>query len=237
MQRLVIIVLYCFFLVSCKKDSDSIDFTDTATYLKYGTNKTSNTGFIFYPGALIEARAYNGWHKELALNGINVFSVKFPAGLAILNVNAALKIITQNKDITNWYIGGHSLGGAMAIQLLEEDTNLALFDGLILCGAYPGGTSNLSNSEIRVLSLYASQDEISSVEEINEGRSRLPMGIDVNEISQLGLSINTFYYLIEGGNHSYFGKYGHQQGDGTATITREEQQKKLVEFTTAFIFQ
>ena len=29
--------------------------------------------------------------------------------------------------------------------------------------------------------------------------------------------------IIEGGNHSNFGDYGHQRGDGEATISNEEQ--------------
>jgi hypothetical protein len=29
---------------------------------------------------------------------------------------------------------------------------------------------------------------------------------------------------ISGGNHSQFGRYGHQLFDGTATISREEQE-------------
>ena len=34
---------------------------------------------------------------------------------------------------------------------------------------------------------------------------------------------------IEGGNHAWFGNYGQQEGDGTASITREEQQKQVVD--------
>ena len=34
---------------------------------------------------------------------------------------------------------------------------------------------------------------------------------------------------IVGGNHAYYGNYGEQDGDGEATITREEQQAEAVE--------
>ncbi|MCF0238629.1 MAG: hypothetical protein HUK24_08520 [Sphaerochaetaceae bacterium] len=41
-------------------------------------------------------------------------------------------------------------------------------------------------------------------------------------------------FVIEGGNHSGFGSYGHQKGDGISTITKEEQWeitvKQIVEF-------
>lgn len=34
---------------------------------------------------------------------------------------------------------------------------------------------------------------------------------------------------IEGGNHAWFGNYGKQEGDKTASISREEQQQQAVE--------
>ena len=36
-------------------------------------------------------------------------------------------------------------------------------------------------------------------------------------------------YVIEGGCHAYFGMYGPQDGDGTPTITNEEQIRLTVE--------
>ena len=41
---------------------------------------------------------------------------------------------------------------------------------------------------------------------------------------------------IVGGNHAYFGNYGEQKGDGTAIITREEQQEQTVDAMLDFIF-
>ena len=40
---------------------------------------------------------------------------------------------------------------------------------------------------------------------------------------------------IEGGNHAQFGNYGLQEGDGTATMSREEQQTIAAEAMLAFI--
>ena len=46
---------------------------------------------------------------------------------------------------------------------------------------------------------------------------------------------NSKEVVIKGGNHAQFGNYGEQAGDGTATISREEQQdqtaKAILEFT------
>ena len=35
-------------------------------------------------------------------------------------------------------------------------------------------------------------------------------------------------YVIEGGNHAYFGNYGEQAGDSVGEISREEQQRETV---------
>ena len=51
------------------------------------------------------------------------------------------------------------------------------------------------------------------------------------------LPSNFFEFEIEGGCHAYFGMYGEQKGDGTATITAEEQILKTAEYISKFIFK
>ena len=46
---------------------------------------------------------------------------------------------------------------------------------------------------------------------------------------------STLSTTIEGGNHRGFGLYGQQNGDGTATMSAEEQQKQLVQLIKQFI--
>ena len=46
---------------------------------------------------------------------------------------------------------------------------------------------------------------------------------------------STLYKVIEGGNHSGFGLYGQQNGDGEATMSAEEQQKQLIQLIKQFI--
>ena len=58
-------------------------------------------------------------------------------------------------------------------------------------------------------------------EKYEDAKSRLPK--------------STLYTTIEGGNHSGFGLYGQQNGDGTATMSAEEQQKQLVQLIKQFI--
>lgn len=37
--------------------------------------------------------------------------------------------------------------------------------------------------------------------------------------------------IVDDGNHAQFGWYGDQRGDGTATISREDQQSQVVAAT------
>ena len=44
-------------------------------------------------------------------------------------------------------------------------------------------------------------------------------------------------HIIDGGCHAAFGSYGAQEGDGTASITAEEQTEMTVQLLTAFFAQ
>lgn len=70
-------------------------------------------GLIFYPGGKVEDTAYAPLMRALAEKGILCGLVKMPGNLAVLSPNAADGLRQVHPVITDWYIGGHSLGGAM----------------------------------------------------------------------------------------------------------------------------
>ena len=162
-------------------------------------------GFIFYPGGKVEHNAYKPLMAELAKEGILCVLIKMPFNLAVFDINAADGIQAQYPQIEDWYIGGHSLGASMAASYLEN--NLESYDGLVLLGAY--STADLSDTELKALSIYCSEDRVMNREKYDENKSNLPA--DFTEI------------VIEGGCHAYFGMYGAQDGDGTPTISVGEQ--------------
>lgn len=180
------------------------DVTEYDGYVELKAN--SDIGLIFYPGAKVESYAYLVLLNSLKEEGINVFLVKMPFNLAVFNINAADSIIEAYPNIKNWYIAGHSLGGAMASQYLDKNSDL--FDGLIQLAAYP-----LNDSEENTLILYGSNDYILDLSNLE--------GFD---------AVN-----IVGGNHAYFGNYGEQEGDGVALITREDQQQTTIESILDFV--
>ena len=173
--------------------------------------KDAKAGFIFYPGGKVEHNAYQPLMAELARNGILCILVKMPFNLAVLDVNAADGLCDDFPEVTQWYIGGHSLGGSMAATYLEG--NKDDFEGLILLGSY--STSDLSGTDLTVISIFGSEDKIMNSEKYKENKGNLPSGfVEV---------------VIEGANHAQFGSYGHQDGDGTPKISAEEQIDKTVE--------
>ena len=171
-------------------------------------------GIIFYQGAKVEYTAYSKLMYELALEGYAAFIVKMPFNFAIFGVNKADEII-NDYDIDNWYLMGHSLGGAMASSYVSQ--NLDVIDGIILLASY--STEDLTKT--RVLSIYGSNDLVLNIDKYNEYKCNLPQ--DYIEL------------VIEGGNHAYFASYGEQAGDGLATITSEEQITITVEAILEFI--
>jgi len=167
--------------------------------------QTAEAGFIFYPGGKVEHTAYIPLMRACASEGILCVLVEMPFRLAVFDVNAADGIQQQYPEVQRWYIGGHSLGGSMAAAYLEEHTED--FSGMILLGSY--STADLSKTNLNVLSVYGSEDQVMNREKYAENRAHLPE--------------STTEIIIEGGCHAYFGMYGHQSGDGVPTITNAEQ--------------
>lgn len=162
-------------------------------------------GFIFYPGGKVEHLAYAPLMSELATHGILCVIVEMPFNLAVLDSDAADGIIDAYPEIDSWYIGGHSLGGSMAAAYVADRADD--YDGLVLLGSY--STADLSESGLRVLSIYGSEDRVMNCEKYEKYKGNLPSSF----IEQ----------VIDGGSHAYFGMYGLQDGDGSAAISNEEQ--------------
>lgn len=199
----------------------------TATDYLNGTNdvnvkKSSNglfldgygndTAIIFYPGAKVEYTAYLPLLTDLASQGVDCYLVEMPFNLAFLGSNSADEIIS-NSNYSHYYMAGHSLGGAMAGNYVNQTSNN--ITGLIYLSAH-------IEKEIKtpVLSIRGTNDGIINLESYQKAK---PMMDNLTEV------------LINGGNHAQFGNYGHQSGDGNATISAESQQKQTEDAIMKFI--
>ena len=168
----------------------------------YFDGPSETDALVFYPGAKVEETAYALLLGRLAEKGIDVCLVKMPFRLAIFGLNAAERVMKEHAS-DRWYIGGHSLGGAMSAVFAEKHD----LDGVILLAAYPTGPV-----EEPILLLRGSEDGVLNLDRISNASE---FG-DVKE------------YVLDGGNHAQFGNYGPQKGDGVPAITAEEQQEETV---------
>ena len=176
--------------------------------------------FLFYTGALVEPQAYAKLADGLAKEGIEVYIISSQLNLPVLD-NGTMATIVKEEHLDKVFVGGHSLGGVVSTIEAKKLNEIDKVAGLILLASYPDQSTDISDTQIPVLSITASNDKILKQEKYEDAKSRLPE--------------STLYKTIEGGNHSGFGLYGQQNGDGTATMSAEEQQKQLVQLIKQFI--
>ena len=143
---------------------------------------------IFYPGAKVQETAYAPLMRQIAEEGMDVFLVRMPARLAFFGSNKADEALQETADYANVYIGGHSLGGAMAANYAAEHAES--LDGVILLAAY--STKSLPDS-LPVLSVYGTEDGVLNRANYEKNLANVP---------------NLQECVIEGGNHAQFGSYG-----------------------------
>lgn len=136
--------------------------------------------------------------------------------MAFLDANGARGIKAKYPEIDNWYLGGHSLGGAMVSLYAARHSDE--YEGVVFLASYT--TDDMSSDDIDAILIRGDQDGVMNMKKYNECIKNLPEGYE--EV------------VIPGGCHAYFGDYGPQRGDGQPTITVEEQTEitveKLVDF-------
>jgi pimeloyl-ACP methyl ester carboxylesterase len=179
------------------------------------TGKEPTKGLIFYPGGRVDPRAYAPYARDLAAQGYRVVIVPMPMNLAIYDLlpgslgERATEVIAAYPSTTAWAIAGHSLGGVAAGNYAEKYPNA--IDAVAFWAAYP--IADLSQSTIPMLSIWGEHDNLVKPK-IDKYWGKLPVAIEKVE--------------MPGANHGQFGYYGIQNGDGTATISRAEQQQLVL---------
>jgi hypothetical protein len=194
--------------------SDNLVQVQTAPWLEFHPlNQSPDTGVIFYPGGKVDPRVYAPPMHRLASQGYLAVIVPMPLNLAVLAPGKAAQVMAAYPEIENWIIGGHSLGGSMAANFVKN--NPSLIKGLFFWAAYPASGDDLSQTNIKVVSVSGSLDGLATPDKIDASRVLLPA--------------DTLWIPIEGGNHAQFGWYGDQPGDNPAEISRAEQQQIAIQ--------
>ncbi len=197
------------------ESDEEVEFTGGDRYVFQPRDEEVTTGFVIYPGARVDPRSYAPFAKEIAREGFLVIIEPMTLNLAFFSQDAAADAMKAYPEVDEWVVGGHSLGGSMASNFASEED----VDGLVHWASYPD--DDLSDKDFPALSIYGSKDGVSTAEDVKGARDKMPS--------------NTTYVKIDGGNHAQFGWYGDQSGDGEATISREEQQRIVVEKTAEFL--
>lgn len=202
--------------------SDSQVIVTTGSWLVFQpADGKYQTGFVFYPGGRVDYRAYAPMAHAIAAKGYLVVIPHMPLNLAVFGIEKVSEVIAAHKEVQHWVIGGHSLGGSMAAHSLYQHPDS--FAGLVLLASYPASSDDLSSYAGKVLSLSGSLDGLATPAKIEASKALLP--------------VNTRFLQLQGGNHAYFGWYGNQSADNTATISREEQQKIVDEEIISLLSQ
>lgn len=187
--------------------SVDVQVTTYKNFLVFSSTHVSpREGIIFYPERKVEYTAYAPMMNMMASQGFLCVLAKMPLNHPSFDKDTAKVALEKFEFITDWYIAGHGNGGEVAAEFASK--NPELFKGVILAGSY--SKNNLSDSGLRVLTLYGTEDLIMGIDQYNTYKENLPT--------------DTVEVVMEGGNHSSFGYYGDHKKDGEATISKYQQQ-------------
>jgi predicted alpha/beta hydrolase len=175
------------------------------------------TGLVIYPGGKVPPAAYGPLARAIAAQGYLVAIVPVPFNLAVLDINAAQTVLDAHPEVEAWAVGGHSLGGSMAAQYAASHPEQV--DGLALWASY--AATDLASLPLEVASVYGTLDPGAPRMSGAEARAVLPA--------------DAAFIPVEGGNHEQMGWYTGQPNDAPATITRDEQERRVAEATVGLL--
>lgn len=203
------------------QNSNTVKVKQSNNFYSFEPVKEYKEVLIFFPGAMVDPKAYVPLCRKIADNNIKVYLIKMPWRLASKGYNIPKKLNLFADTTKTYILAGHSLGAKMAGQFVYE--NPTLINKLILIGSTHPRDISLASSKISIMKIYGSRDGVADEKSIMENKSKLPATVK--------------FVKIEGANHSQFGYYGFQLGDNRATISREQQQKETLENILEFIKQ
>jgi len=203
------------------QSSETIKVEQSSDFYSFEPVKAFKEVLIFFPGAMVDPKAYVPLCRKIANNNIKVYLIKMPWRLASKGYNIP-KELNLFSDTTRIYIlAGHSQGAKMAAQFVYE--NPTLIDKLILIGTTHPRDISLASSTIPIMKIYGSKDGVADEKSIMDNKPKLPA--------------TAKFVKIDGANHAQFGYYGFQLGDNTATISREQQQAETLKDIMEFVKQ
>ena len=176
------------------------------------TSDANGEGLVFIAGAKIEPVAYAYKLSGLVDAGYTVVIVRPFLNFGLFETRPLSAFTSLAPDVSDWFVGGHSLGGVKACMYADSPD----VKGLVLFGSYCA--NDLSDSELTVVSLSGSADGLSTPAKIDANAKALPA--------------DTTFVEIEGANHAAFGDYGLQAGDGDSSIDASDMRDIITDTIT-----
>jgi pimeloyl-ACP methyl ester carboxylesterase len=193
--------------ITVAEDDESFHFTPC---------RVRPMGLVFFPGSLVDPKAYAPFLRSVAEAGHPAVLVKLPLRGWVTEEAYTEGAYRARKVLASgsWMIGGHSKGGFYAAEYAGRNPDAGGAKGLILVGTTHPRDRDLSQLAIPVTKILGTRDKIAPVKRARRNAARLPPG--------------TEWVLISGANHSQFAHCGFLFGDRFATISRDQQQRELV---------
>ena len=199
--------------VAAANPSSTVAVVDRPTAWELRPARPAGAGVVFYPGALVDPRAYLALLRPLAEQGHLVVVVKPPLGVALLA--SATSPFDDHPTVASWAVGGHSLGGVAAARAVGDPR----VRGIFFWASYPA--VDLSDAAVSATSVFGERDGLTTPADVAASRTTLPP--------------ETVFTEVPGAVHAFFGDYGPQAGDGVPTTDRATAQRQIVAATAAFV--
>jgi len=185
------------------------------TYTLEPADGASTVGLVFYPGARVHPDAYVASLAPLASEAnVTVVVPKLRLNLAVLDQGAAGGYVTDSR-VGNWYVGGHSLGGAVACRYAAE--NPETVEGVVLYASYCD--RDISGTGLEALSVTGSADTVLDRDTYEDSRDNLPADAATRELPL---------------NHTQFGSYRGQRGDKPSALSYATAHERLANVTVTW---
>lgn len=183
------------------------------------------SALVFFPGALVDPRAYAPLGRAIAAAGHLVMIVELPrrgafGGADSPELAARIDAALARRELAGGFVvGGHSRGAVVASRVAAESR--PGLRGLVIIGSSHPRDHDLSGLTIPVTKIVGTRDGLASPNEVRENAALLPA--------------HTRWIWIDGGNHSQFGWYGFQPMDRRPRIDASAQRTAMIDGVLALL--
>jgi hypothetical protein len=203
---------------SFKGEYGSAEMTTNGNLRTFG-DPNWEQGFIFFGKDFVSADAYIPLLSAIAGKGIFAVQVMPGIGVSGLAANEAQNAVAYYPNVKEWFVGGHASGALTANGCMLR--NPSDYSGLVLIASH--ADTDLTHLDKKALAIFGTEDKIMNMTTYEQSKNLLPKEGFIE-------------YKVKGGNHSFFGMYGLEEGDGTATIANSRQVLIGAEIIGKFIF-